>query len=506
MIKTIDGPLRGRRLWLFAGLLSLAAYGVELAHFTLSIDEEIHGLWGGQVWMNWLGQGRWGMALLTYLAPPGTIPPFLITLIFCAGLSISGPLFAGYLASDRREAYTFVAMFVSCPIWPHIGEFNTLSWGFGFGLVSCALALVFVRIGHGAGMVTSAGLLAFAISIYQTLLLLFLAVALLQLVYLAEKPEHGRSSKFRILLATAGSSVCGIGLYFMISKAALYLQGTELVYVQSWVRLSELLNFGGTGWQRTTERLVRLALGKDPIYLGWGPAVLFLPWVGLLVTSWGLARPGDKSVALRLKHAGIFMASALIAAAPVVLSAGAIAVRSLVALPAIYAVFAGRAMRLDRWRHAVPLTLLGLAVIANVWISTSLFNADRRARERDAALASTLVRRIEEVGRERFGDTIPFTLAGTWSPRPRGPSDRVEIFGTSFFEHGGGNVWRVFAYLKLTGFEGLKPVPFAEILDAVPQIEAMPSWPDPGSVAVVGDVVVVKLGDITPGQRQSRVQ
>jgi hypothetical protein len=497
-------PLFDRRLWLFSGILALVVYRFELAHYTLSIDEELHSLWGRNVWLNWLRQGRWGMAFLVYSLPPLSIPPFLITLIFCAGLSTGAVLCAGHLVSDRREAYAFAAMFVSCPIWPHLGEFNTLSWGFGIGLTCCAFAISFIRIGGVAGVAASAALLAFSISIYQSLLLLFLAVAALHFACMGEAHGGGpglrRPRQLGRLLSVAGSSAAGIAFYYAVNKTALYLSGAEMVYVQSWIRLAELVAPGGREWQRIAKRLSGLAFGEDPIYLGWGLEVLLLSWIGLLVTAWGILHQGG-SAALRLKHAGIFVVATIIALAPVVVSAGVVAVRSLVALPAVYALFASRAFRLDRRWHAVPLALLGLAVAANVWISTSLFKSDQRARARDADLAASVMRRIEEVGRPRFGSSIPFSVAGKWSPQSRGHYDRVEIFGTSFFEHDGGNVWRVFAYMKLIGFEGLRPVKLSVIPEAVQRLEEMPTWPAPGSVAVVDDVVVVKFGGITPQQR-----
>jgi len=122
--------------------ICLLTFGFELTHFTLSIDEEIHSF-DPQIWRVWLAQGRWGMAGLTYFLPYQiSTLPFLATAIFCAGLSISSVLLATKLMTHRIAQILFVSLTVSCPIWPHLVEFNTISAGIGLGLVACSMAVV----------------------------------------------------------------------------------------------------------------------------------------------------------------------------------------------------------------------------------------------------------------------------------------------------------------------------------------------------------------------------
>jgi hypothetical protein len=492
-------PLIDRRLWLLAGLTALLVYGAELGSFTLSIDEELHGLWGRAVWETWLKQGRWGMAFLTYALPPLAALPVLPTLIFGMGLVSGAILFAGQIVESRRDAYAFVAMFVACPIWPHVGEFNTFSWGIGIGLCICALAVYLAKTGELSGVALAGALLAFSISIYQSFLLLYVVAALLH--YLLT--ESGRASYQRSLKGVGGALFIGVALYYAVLQASLFLKGVELTYVQGWVRLPELFGAADAGRQRLIEKLAGLLLARDPIYLGWGKSVLLLPWIGVVTVLWMLASSGSRSITSRLVLATAFAASVAAALSPVVVSAGTVAVRSLVALPLLYAALSSVSFRFRIGRGVAGLALLGFSVFVNAWIATSLFYSDALARDRDAALAATLIHRIEEAGRPKFGASIPITVAGAWVHPASGSYHRVEIFGTSFFEHDGGNLYRIVIYLKLMGLTGASAVPLKAIPESIATIHEMPAWPAPGSVAVVADTVVVKFGELTYPQQIS---
>jgi len=491
-------PLRDARLWLIASLTALLVYGSEISSFTLSIDEELSGFQREGLWAAWLRQGRWGMALLTFVTPPLSATPFLPTLVFCAGLAASAVLLAGQFIASRREAFCFVAMFISCPTWPHIGEFNTFSWGIGIGLCACTLALWFGRSGGTVGAAHAAVLLAFSIAIYQSFILIYVAAVLLHYGL----AESRRSQSPRALAGLIGGCVAGIALYYLVLKAtSFWFAGSG--YVESWVKLAELLGPDSRGRERVVERLVGLMAGGDSIYLGWGYAALLLPWIGLLAFTWRLARNGSETPLARLFCVGAVVVAGAAVLSPVVVSAGRVAVRSLVAFPLLYAALSSFSFRLKTRASVGLLSLLIWSVFVNSWIAASLFHSDRLARDKDAALAAALIPRIEAVGRPRFENFIPITVVGAWRHPPGGPYYRAEIFGTSFYEHGGGSPWRVAQHLRLLGMSNLRPVPLASIPESIEAIEAIPAWPAEGSVAVVNNVLVVKFGDLTYPQQAS---
>jgi hypothetical protein len=183
----------------------------------------------------------------------------------------------------------------------------------------------------------------------------------------------------------------------------------------------------------------------------------------------------------------------LVAFLPEVVNVGQAPVRSLVAVPFFFALVASRGLFAIRIR-AIQLALLGFAVLNGIWISNALFYSDAVARQRDAITATLLSIRINEAARPFFSDRIPFLLVGSLPSSQDKVLRRVEVFGTSFFEHEGGNPWRVAYYLKLMGIDGLEALPITALVPISKEVQAMPSWPLAGSVSVIGGRLVVKFG------------
>jgi hypothetical protein len=128
-----------------------------------------------------------------------------------------------------------------------------------------------------------------------------------------------------------------------------------------------------------------------------------------------------------------------------------------------------------------------------------LFNADAIARDRDRLIATMLADRIANVPGVKPDQ--PFVVVGQWNHEIAGPAARVEVFGASFFEHDGGNPYRVGHYLELLGVKGLRPTPITAVRDQLADIEKLPSWPAPGSVALIADKLVIKLGPLSFQQK-----
>ena len=175
-----------------AFVVFLMVYGVELGGFTLSIDEEVSAFDANPPAV-WLAQGRWGMEALNLLLPAYQSVPVLSTLLFGAGLLYATWCGLRDLRLRGRQAEAFAVIHAGFPLWLHIAEFNTLAGGFGIGIaaaaagVGCGLRATDVRGRSGAIL-----LLAFAVSVYQTLALYALLLACLAL--LAEDPDDASAS------------------------------------------------------------------------------------------------------------------------------------------------------------------------------------------------------------------------------------------------------------------------------------------------------------------------
>lgn len=492
---------------LTAIVISLLAFSTELGSFSLSIDEEAFA-YDAHPWRTWMAQGRWSMAFLAWLLPPISAVPFLSTFLFCAALSVSALLLAGCFAPSRREAVAFVALFASFPVWPHVVEFNQLAAGYGLGLVlvSLAIGLVWRRnlcTAFVAGLAAS-----IATGIHQSLLVVFLCGSLF-----AAARQFGGTSEAGIdkssrpsgmlgwLAASWGVAVLG---YFAIARFALFATGESLTYVDQFVRLREYL----TPWSarqalvRVFTRVAELTAGVDPMFLGWGGAVLALSWLGGLYGLWRLIERSRSISVAGILPLVLTVAATASAFATVFGATGGAPARSLGALSLVYAIAGAAAMRLEVLRQFPQWALLSYAVLVNCWISTALFNADAVARQRDAVQVAVIAQRLADF-QLRADRPMPFTTVGMWSHDVGGPALRVEVFGASYFEHDGGNVYRILYYLRLLGIQGLHPVPPSQLKGHLSVLEQMASWPDPGSLAVVDGTVVLKLGPLPRDQQRS---
>src|SRR2546423_130479 len=128
----------------FTIVLLLLLYGYEIFNFSFSLDEELYGsIYEADWWLLAIAQGRWAMGLLDRVIPPIGNIPMISTVIFCAGLGVSGWLLARVLFRRNSAQLAFVGIYVSSPLWPHLVEFNVSSWQIGIGYVLLTIALLF---------------------------------------------------------------------------------------------------------------------------------------------------------------------------------------------------------------------------------------------------------------------------------------------------------------------------------------------------------------------------
>src|SRR5262249_4412877 len=150
----------------------------------LSIDEELYGsLYEPDWWKLAIAQGRWALGLLDRMMPPIGDIPLIATVIFCAGMGLSAILLARVLFQSHSAQLTFVGIYVSYPLWPHLAEFNTTSWQIGIGHTLIVVALLLFISGNRGAAVGAACLVAIATGIYESLFLSF--VVILCLYYLS---------------------------------------------------------------------------------------------------------------------------------------------------------------------------------------------------------------------------------------------------------------------------------------------------------------------------------
>jgi hypothetical protein len=496
-LPAVIGP-SAPHLALFTVGLLLLLYGYEIFNFSLSVDEEVHSkrlaLRGG------IGQGRWAIGVLAHVFPPLGSMPMLSTVLFCAGLGLTACILARVLFRRHAAQWAFAGIFVSSPLWPHIAEFNTISWGFGIGCVLLTFALLLTLAERRFGDIGAACLLAFATGIYQSFYAWFLVLLCIRhlSVLLGAAPVNQTKADEEFPWLRSGLVAAG-GLlgYLAVARLLLAAFSLQLSYVQGYVRLAEFSTGPVPAFRQTLHRGWNLLTGADPIYLGYGHIVTLLPLLGLLIVVIRLLGRSRLRPSQRLLGGASLVAGLLIALSPILVSAGTAPARSLISWIPFGAFLAGATLS-NKSRFEKPLyCLLAAALFLSIWVSVSLFYIDHIARQRDLLLAARIMARVDQIKPDPPPGRIPFVVIGA-PPTRAGALPKTEIFGYSFFEYDNGNPNRISAYLHLLGVDTLEPHLMKDVAPLRPVIEAMPVWPAPGSIAMVNGMLIIKLGPLPP--------
>lgn len=515
MTAALAPPVAPVRLWsdraialAVAVVTFLLVYGVELSEFGLSIDEEIASFHEGEESLTWLQQGRWGMALVSLLLPPVEAVPLVSTALFGAGLLYATWRAVGDFELGRLSGVLFAAVHVGFPVWLHVVQFSTLAPGVGLGLAAAALGASWAVRGGHLERALAVLMIAFATGVYQTLGIYAVLYAVLHAHAVAAR-SPGRpdvASMLRTLAVAAAVWGAGVLVYWLVQKASLAALSTQMAYVGSFIQLEQLQRDPAGASRSIFDFLRSLLGGRHPIYIGWGAGILTLMWLGLAPWEW-LARLREAiwsrwSLALLVAAIGF-----CIVAVPAVLSIGALPVRAQVVLPLLAAWLASRIGLAEPVRivRAGAVLLAGYFVVVSASISATLLHTDRVVHEFDAVLTQNLVRRIRAaLPAERAPGPMPMTLVGTTHFPASGGLRKAEVFGTSFYEHDHGNVYRVMFLMQLQGATHMAGVPLESRPDLLPAVRAMPSWPAEGSVAWVKDTMVIKLSEPNAWQTAGR--
>jgi hypothetical protein len=485
-------------LALFTVCLLLLLYGYEIFNFSLSIDEEVHSrelaLAGG------ITQGRWAIGGLARVFPPLGNMPMLSTVLFCGGLGLTACILARVLFRRHAAQWAFAGIFVSSPLWPHIAEFNTISWGFGIGCVLLTFALLLTLAERRFGDIGAACLLAFATGIYQSFYAWFLVLLCIRhlSVLLGTAPDDETKAGEEFPWLRSGLvAVGGLLGYLAVARLLLAAFSLQLSYVQGYVRLAEFTTGPAPAFRQTLLRIWNLLTGADPIYLGYGHLVTPLSLLGLLIVVITLFARKRLRPSQRLLGGASLVAGLLIAISPILVSAGTAPARSLISWIPFGAFLAGVTLS-NKSRFEKPLyCLLVAALFLSIWVSVSLFYVDHIARERDLLLAARIMARVDQIITDPPPGPIPFVVIGA-PPKKDDTLQKTEIFGYSFFEFQGGNPYRISAYLHLLGVDRMEVHLIEEVVPLRPVIEAMPVWPAPGSIAMVKGMLIIKLGPLPP--------
>ena len=474
--------------WFVWGAALVLVYGYELFNFSLSIDEELHTFDDG-VTLLWLQGGRWGMALVSLLLRGLEGLPVLSTALFGAGLLGAAHQLAAYYRKSGLAAQVLGLSLITSPIWPHLVEFNSLSHGIGLGLALCAVGVRLLEQRRPAATALAVAALVFASGIYQTLLLAAIVMAIGG--YIVRDDDSSRPVVPALARDLAFIVAAGV-LSSAVQWIAMHAAHTQLWYVDLYWRLQEYATRPVWAARTSAAATLQVLLGTNPFFLGKGAVLAVAPLVAFTYSLFS-RRSGRRSAVVRLS---LFLLAVAVCVVPIFISVGTIPARALTGLPFLVTVALLSVPLHARAERTAIRLYLGAALVCAITIAAQLFYSDHVARERDFRLASSVLVELEKL--RSAGQPLHVALVGqhAWM---NPPVKHVEVFGSSFFEQDGGNVWRVVSYFTVIGAENVEAVALSCPLAA--EAARLPAWPAAGSVSLVEGTALIKLGELTESQK-----
>jgi Glucosyl transferase GtrII len=482
--------------------VAIAAYGFELFNLNLTIDEELHAF-ASQDTM-WIAQGRWGMFLLNRLLIPYPIVPFVplfVALVFHVAAVLI--LLCAWGVESKRQEVAVGSIAVSFPTMAYLYTFNTLNYGIGIGLFLGALSLfLFTRLSQRRQLLAAIpGTLS--ISIYQGLFVALVCLYVVQFVCV-ELQSSKRSIDLRNLFKMVSILGLSAATYYMVQKLFLLTSASGIVYVDQFFDINFAREHFDVALKRTLSVARKVYMGSPAVYgsrITFLAPILVVSGIGVLAALRSSPLAAWNKLLIGLAALGVLLLPLTVG----LLMRGEVAIRFLVAVPFVVAGFAMLGMR--AYSKNVQMLIgvaAGICVFQFVQSTNYLFSSSHLALQADRALGAMLIARIEEAKDSADGgEPKYYEVIGYFQRAPTKLIPKSETFGASFFEWEQGNPYRIAGFLRTLGYEGLSPLPQERRIQFTALADSMPFWPRKGSIARVGDTVLIKFGNYSTIQRQS---
>jgi hypothetical protein len=500
VMEGISAYLRDNaRLIAVLAIVALAAYGFELFNFNLTIDEELSSLPSSNA-LGAVSPGRWaGVLLSKYLFPLPVIPflPLFVGLIFHIAAILL--ILSSLEMKGKLQQAIFGSVCLAFPGLAYIYTFSTASPGVGIGLFCDALALYLIVRNRGLRKFWAVIPAVFALSFGQAVIPVLLSVFLLYVIYVW---DHADGRPLKTLLGTAGIYTTAIVVYLVADKLFLFLLRAPVSnYVAHFFSIDYLRSNPGWIVYKLALLMFHVYTGGDSVYgihvhaLG---ALLFVSALGFL---WTIVRCRVNLTGKALLLL-ITLGFVLIPFVGGLFMRGNLPMRDNVAvavvIPGLVILGLKNAGRLRQMAIAA-LALLCLFQFASS--TNHLFGSSHLALQQDRLTGLQMIERIEDAQASAGSGAVKYIEVIGLLHRPSTRLiPKLETFGASFFEWDQGNAKRVVAFLQILGYYGVEPLPLEQRRQFVGTADSMPTWPDRGSVKVVGDVALIKFGPYSKNQ------
>lgn len=212
-------------------------YGIFMQERTLYLNsDEIRGFYGNDIEINvYLGAQRWGLALYKSIFR-GIAPlngAFIVGCLLIASLTIQVELFD---LKNKISKIVYGIIYMSMPVLGMHMQFANQVDAVALGalLTTIAAYLLIRRQGSESHFsIISILLLAFSISIYQSLLINFIAIIFASIIFRAYSfQEINIHLSFKCLFLTSGYAIC---IWLAISQLCISFTPKEIVsYIQNY--------------------------------------------------------------------------------------------------------------------------------------------------------------------------------------------------------------------------------------------------------------------------------
>ncbi|HQQ62159.1 MAG TPA: glucosyltransferase domain-containing protein [Pseudomonadales bacterium] len=508
-----QGILKNRALIVYLAVVGLLSFTYDLFNFSLNIDSEIHAEGFGPN-NGWVMQGRWGMYFLSWLMLPDTVMPFTPMLIAMTGSAVGMFFFLHTLSATRSTAdYLAAPIAMACPVLYFAYYFTTLGYGLGIGFAVVNIGMYCLTRWTWAGALAAIVMFTFGIGIYQAVLPLITVIFGFYIIGLLVNGTNTtfvtlckRSLVFATVLAIA--FVCYELIkrwslhYVNVPYAAQYLSEFNHFQLSSDYMLPTLQKTWLAAWHYysggriyylynlwSLKLLFCLSLFFTCVKILQSPAKLYLRLLGLLTVLVVLATP----------------------MAMLVMNAGDMPPRTMLG---VAYVLAGLVFFAASVNSKIVRTVIGVLAITCFYKFTLVNNryslANHMTWQADREFSVMLMQRMGEVWHKLPPKDIyskyPMELVGVRELLPTPFIPHRDVIGTSFYYWSAGDLQRVTDLLLTMGITDYKPATQQQRLSVVEQAQAMPSWPDAGSVDVINGIIVVKVGPYNPHQIVSMCQ
>lgn len=485
-------------------LVTLLAYGFEIANFTLSIDEErmIFDT-GWDIPTAWIKQGRPGIALIKALFNTVYVIPFwntfmAILVLFVASL-VWFQVFSKYLDSQKVKGgafFIFCSIFLTMPIHAEYMAFSTYNFEISVGFLLTALSTLFLSHWftnrNKAGLIIGILMYIVALTIYQSfIMVVFCGLSIFFVLYFNNLLKQKESIAFRTSVINffqlLGVIVIGVVIYKVID-----------LLLQSLFPSSGYIE-GFFWWKYVDREIIFITLKEYIVGIISGNKIfgsfLVLPTLILSVflSIYYLFKGKEFRFLLFCLMAGISLSPFALS----FLTGSPVPLRAMQTLPLMLAgvwLILYQLLEREIIRNLLLLAVIFLSLYQTQAMTRLFYSGSQRYRE-DIAIANRIGERISILplteGTQK-SNTVAFV--GSYVPEDNPSIIRSEIIGRSFFEWEGGNTYRIVAFMNGLGYDYVAPT--KEQLDRIKELSKdMPEWPKSGAIEQREDIIIIKLSE-----------